>query len=57
MQSVLLYSEIIPTLLALGGIYFILTGGLTEDRTQLIVGVVIFLFAVVFPFVSLSMLM
>lgn len=57
MQSVLLYSEIIPTLLALGGIYFILTGGLTEDRTQLIVGVVVFLFAVAFPFISLSMLM
>ena len=57
MQSVLLYSEIIPTLLALVGSYFILTGGLTEDRTQLIVGVVIFLFAVAFPFISLSMLM
>lgn len=55
MQSILLYSEIIPTILAVAGIYFILTGGLDNNRTQLTIGLVLFVLAVVFPFVSLSL--
>lgn len=56
MEFLLLYSEIIPTILAVAGIYFILTGGLGENRTQLIVGIGLFLLAVLIPFVTLSIL-
>ncbi len=56
MEFLLLYSEIIPTILAIAGIYFILTGGLEENRTQLLVGVGLFILAVVVPFVTLSIL-
>lgn len=56
MESVLLYSEIIPTVIAVAGMYFILVGGLGEDRIQLVIGIVLFVLAVVFPFVSLSIL-
>ncbi len=56
MDFLLLYSEIIPTILAVAGIYFMLTGGLDENRLQLVIGIALFVFAVVFPFVSLSIL-
>jgi len=56
MEFLLLYSEIIPTILAVSGIYFMLTGGLEENRTQLAVGIGLFVLAVVVPFVILSML-
>jgi hypothetical protein len=56
MEFLLLYSEIIPTILAVSGIYFMLTGGLGEDRTQLAVGIGLFVLAVAVPFVLLSML-
>lgn len=56
MDFILLYSEIIPTILAIAGLYFILTGGLEEDRLQLAVGVGLFVFAVIVPFVALSIL-
>ena len=56
MEFLLLYSEIIPTILAVAGIYFILTGGLDENKTQLFVGIGLFLLAVIVPFVTLSMI-
>lgn len=56
MEFLLLYSEIIPTILAVSGIYFILTGGLDENKTQLIVGIGLFILAVIVPFVTLSIL-
>lgn len=56
MEFLLLYSEIIPTILAVAGLYFILTGGLSEDKTQLIVGIGLFVLAIVVPFVTLSIL-
>ena len=56
MESVLLYSEIVPTIIAVVGLYFILMGGLGEENVQLIIGIVLFVLAVVFPFVSLAIL-
>lgn len=56
MDFLLLYSEIIPTILAIAGIYFMLTGGLTENKVQLIVGIVLFVLAVAVPFLTLSIL-
>ena len=57
MESILLYSEIIPTILAVVGLYFILNGGLGEERIQLFVGIFLFAFAVAFPWISLSLLL
>lgn len=56
MEFLLLYSEIIPTALAVVGLYFILTGGLEDDRLQLFVGIGLFILAVAVPFISLSIL-
>lgn len=56
MEFLLLYSEVIPTILAVAGIYFILTGGLGENRIQLGVGIGLFILAVIVPFVLLSVL-
>ena len=56
MDFLLLYSEIIPTILAISGIYFMLTGGLDENNLQLAVGIGLFIFAVIFPFVTLSII-
>ncbi len=56
MEFLLLYSEIIPTILAVAGIYFMLTGGLAENRIQTVVGIGLFALAVAFPFVTLSIL-
>ncbi|MBR0472192.1 MAG: hypothetical protein IJI98_05790 [Methanosphaera sp.] len=56
MDFLLLYSEIIPTIFAVAGIYFMLSGGLEENRIQLVVGIALFVLAVLIPFVSLSIL-
>lgn len=56
MEFLLLYSEIIPTILAVSGLYFILSGGLGENRLQLVAGIALFVLAVIVPFVSLSIL-
>jgi hypothetical protein len=56
MEFLLLYSEIIPTIVAVIGIYFMLVGGLDENRIQLLVGIGLFILAVLIPFVSLSIL-
>ena len=56
MEAVLLYSEIIPTILAIAGMYFILTGGLDENRVQLGVGIGLFVLAIIVPFITLSIL-
>lgn len=56
MEFLLLYSEIIPTILAAAGIYFMLTGGLGENKVQLVVGIALFILAVAVPFVTLSIL-
>lgn len=53
-QSVILYSEIIPTILAIFGLYFIISGVLDEKRNYLIIGVILFLLAVVIPFIVLT---
>ena len=56
MEAVLLYSEFIPTILAIAGMYFILTGGLDENRVQLGVGIGLFVLAIIVPFITLSIL-
>lgn len=56
MEFILLYSEVIPTILAVAGLYFMLTGGLSENRLQLFIGIGLFILAVAVPFVSLSIL-
>ncbi len=52
-QSVILYSEIIPTILAIVGIYLIISGVLDDKKEFTIPGVVVFLLAVIIPFVIL----
>ena len=46
-QSVILYSEIIPTILAIVGIYLIISGVLDDKKEFTIPGVVVFLLAFV----------
>lgn len=53
-QSVILYSEIIPTILAIIGIYIIINGVLDDKKEFAIAGVVVFLLAVIIPFVILT---
>ena len=53
-QSVILYSEIIPTILAIVGIYLIISGLLDDKKEFTIPGVVVFLLAVIIPFVILT---
>lgn len=53
-QSVILYSEIIPTILAIVGIYLIISGVLDDKKEFIIPGVVVFLLAVIIPFVILT---
>ena len=53
-QSVVLYSEILPTILAIIGIYLIINGVLDDKREFSIAGVVVFLLAVIVPFVILT---
>lgn len=53
-QSVIVYSEIIPTILAIIGLYFIITGVLDEKRNFLAIGLVLFLMAIVVPFIILT---
>ena len=53
-QSVIVYSEIIPTILSLVGIYLIINGVLGDKRDLSVAGVVVFLLAVIIPFVILT---
>jgi hypothetical protein len=53
-QSVIVYSEIIPTILAIFGLYFIITGVLDEKRNFLAIGLLLFLLAIVVPFIILT---
>ncbi len=53
-QSVILYSEIIPTVLAVLGVYFIGSGILDHKRVSTIGGVVLFGLAVLVPFIILT---
>ncbi|MDO5825389.1 MAG: hypothetical protein Q4Q22_03330 [Methanosphaera sp.] len=53
-QSVIVYSEIIPTILSLVGIYLIINGVLGDKRELSVAGVVVFLLAVIIPFVILT---
>lgn len=53
-QSVILYSEIIPTILAIVGIYLIISGVLDDKKEFTVPGVVVFLLAVIIPFVILT---
>lgn len=53
-QSVILYSEIIPTILAAIGIYLIINGVLDDKKELSIAGVVVFLLAVIIPFIILT---
>ncbi|MDD6286189.1 MAG: hypothetical protein ACI4VJ_04925 [Methanosphaera sp.] len=55
-QSVILYSEIIPTVLAIVGLYFIGTGVLDHKRLFTVVGVILFCLAVIVPFAILTTL-
>ncbi|WP_304124395.1 hypothetical protein [Methanosphaera cuniculi] len=55
-QSVIVYSEIIPTLLALAGVYFIGTGILDHKRSQAVLGILLFFAAVIVPFIILTSL-
>jgi len=53
-QSVIVYSEIIPTILAVVGIYLIITGIFNDRKEVTAGGVVVFLLAVIVPFVILT---
>lgn len=53
-QSVIIYSEVIPTILAIIGIYLIINGVLDDKKEFTIAGVVAFLLAVIIPFVILT---
>jgi hypothetical protein len=53
-QFVFLYSEVIPTILSLLGVYFIGSGVLDHKNEFLIAGVVLFMLAVLVPFVILT---
>lgn len=55
-QSVIVYSEIIPTILAVVGIYLIISGMFNDRREVTGAGVVVFLLAVIIPFVILTSL-
>jgi len=52
-QSVIPYSEIIPTILAVVSIYFLGSGILDHKREFMFIGVGLFLLAVILPFVIL----
>lgn len=52
-QSVIVYSEIIPTILAVAGIYLIMSGILDNKTQYLYGGIVVFLLAVIVPFAIL----
>jgi hypothetical protein len=53
-QSVIVYSEIIPTILGVLGIYLIINGVLDDNKTFTLVGIAIFLLAVIVPFAILT---
>lgn len=53
-QSVIVYSEIIPTILAAIGIYLIINGVLDDKKEFWAIGVVVFLLAVIIPFIILT---
>ncbi len=53
-QSVVIYSEIIPTALAIVALYFIGSGVLDHNRTYTILGIILFALAVIIPFAVLS---
>ncbi|WP_455645151.1 hypothetical protein [Methanosphaera sp.] len=53
-QSVVIFSEVIPTILAVVALYFLFSGVLDNKRTYTIGGIVLFVLAVFIPFVILS---
>lgn len=53
-QSVIVYSEIIPTILAVAGVYFLGTGILDHKRAHAVAGVVLFIASVAVPFIILT---
>lgn len=53
-QFVFLYSEAIPTILAVLGIYFLGSGVLDHKNEYLIAGIILFLMAVLVPFIILT---
>lgn len=55
-QSVIVYSEIIPTILAVMGIFFLCSGVLDHNRAYTTLGVFLFILAVVLPFIILASL-
>lgn len=53
-QFVFLYSEVIPAILSILGVYFIGSGVLDHKKDFLIAGVVLFILAVLVPFIILT---
>ncbi len=53
-QFVFLYSEVIPAIFSILGVYFIGSGVLDHKNNFLIIGIVLFLLAVLLPFVILT---
>ena len=53
-QSVIIFSQLIPTILAIVGLYLMISGVLDDKKTFLTLGVLVFLLAVIIPFVILS---
>ncbi|WP_198923176.1 hypothetical protein [Methanosphaera sp. WGK6] len=53
-QSVVIFSEIIPTILAVSGLYFLFSGVLDNKRTYTIAGIGLFVLAVFVPFLILG---
>lgn len=53
-QSVIIYSEVIPTILAIVALYFLCSGVLDHDRGYLSLGIFLFVLAVMLPFIILT---
>lgn len=53
-QSVVVYSEIIPTIFAVIGLYFLGSGILDYKRLYAVVGIILFILAVLLPFIILT---
>jgi low temperature requirement protein LtrA len=53
-QSVIIYSDVIPTVLGIISIFFMGSGVMDHKNSYLILGVVLFLLAVIVPWVIIS---
>ncbi|MDO5851808.1 MAG: hypothetical protein Q4Q23_04905 [Methanobacteriaceae archaeon] len=55
-SSLMIYSHIIPTIVAILGLFFIINGVMDNNKTYLLLGVIVFLCAAFLPFIYLPVL-